>query len=122
MFVPLSLLNFILYYSPYLKPSIVIQEKNFYSYMYLPLNRKGSAVPHNCDYLLAQIDLRFRFRNYQRATWPLAAWIEMQWLIFYNDTPLLFVGKGDSHLLQHIVTTKVDADHIPNTRFGSQVK
>jgi hypothetical protein len=26
--------------------------------------------------LMAQIDLRFRFENYQRAAWPLAAWIE----------------------------------------------
>jgi len=69
-----------------------------------------------------KIDLRFRFRNYQRAAWPLAAWIEEKCngLFFYNDTPLLFIGKGDFHLLQHILTTKVDAEHIPNTRLGSK--
>jgi len=38
---------------------------------------------------------------------------------FYNDTPLPFIGKGDSHLLQHISTTKVDAEYILNTRLGS---
>jgi hypothetical protein len=48
--------------------------------------------------------------------------MEMQWLVFYNDTPLPFIGKGDSHLLQHILTTKVDAEHIPNTKLGSQEK
>jgi len=26
---------------------------------------------------------------------------------FYNDTSLPFIGKEDSHLLQHISTTKV---------------
>ena len=41
---------------------------------------------------------------------------------FYNDTPLHFIDKEDSDLLQHILTTKVDAEHIPNTRFGSQGK
>ena len=39
---------------------------------------------------------------------------------FYNDTPLPFIGKGDSHLLQHLLNTKVDAEHIPNTRLEAK--
>ena len=39
----------------------------------------------------------------------LAAWIEWKCngLFFYNDTPLPFIDEGDSHLLQHILITKV---------------
>ena len=37
-------------------------------------------------------------------------------------TPLPFIGKGDSQLLQHILTTKVDTEHISNTRLRSQGK
>ena len=49
-------------------------------------------------------------------------WMENAMAYFYNDTSLPFIGKGDSHLLQHIPTTKVDAEHIPNTRLGNQGK
>jgi hypothetical protein len=41
---------------------------------------------------------------------------------FYDDTPLPFIGKGDSHLLHHILTTKVYAERIPNTRLENQGK
>jgi hypothetical protein len=41
---------------------------------------------------------------------------------FYNDTPLPFIGKWDFQLLQHILTTEVDAEHIPNIRLESQGK
>ena len=39
---------------------------------------------------------------------------------FYNDTPLPYIGKGDSHLLQHLPNTKVNAEYIPNTRLEAK--
>jgi hypothetical protein len=44
----------------------------------------------------------------------------MQWLSFYNDTAPAFIGREPSHLLQYILTTKVHAEHIHNTRLGSK--
>ena len=41
-------------------------------------------------------------------------------LSFYNDPVLAFIGRGPPYLLQHILTTKVDVEDIPNTRLGSQ--
>ena len=35
-------------------------------------------------------------------------------------TLLALYRQEDYHLLQHILTTKVDAEHIPNTRLGSK--
>ena len=37
---------------------------------------------------------------------------------FYNDTPLLFIDKGDSHLLRHTPTTKVDTERNYNISLG----
>jgi hypothetical protein len=69
--------------------------------------------------LLARLDLRFRSETIirQLGSWPLGLNGNAM-ACFYNDTPLPFIGKGDSHLLQHLLTTKVDAEHIPNTRLG----
>ena len=74
-------------------------------------------------YLLVRLDLRLRSRTIrgQFGPWPLGL-NENEMACFYNDTPLLFIGKGDFHLLQHILTTKVDVEHIPNIRLGSQGK
>ena len=38
----------------------------------------------------------------------------------YNSIAPAFIGRGLSYLLQHILTTKVDAEHIPKTRLESQ--
>jgi hypothetical protein len=43
-------------------------------------------------------------------------------LSLYNDPAPTFIGRGPPYLLQHILTTEVDAEHIPNTRLGSHVK
>ena len=40
-------------------------------------------------------------------------------LSFYNDPVLAFIGRGPPYLLQHILTTKVDVEDIPNTRLRS---
>jgi hypothetical protein len=78
-------------------------------------NRLGLCWP--------RLDLRFRSGTTrgQLSPWPLGM-NENAMTCFYNDTPFPFIGKGDSHVLQHILTTKVDIDHIPNTRLGSQGK
>jgi hypothetical protein len=42
--------------------------------------------------VLARLDLRFKYRNYQRAAWPFAAWIEWKCsgLVFIMTLPLLY--------------------------------
>jgi len=74
-------------------------------------------------FVLARLDLRFRSETTrgQLGPWPLGLNGNAM-ACFYNDTPLSFIGKGDSHFLQHILTIKVDAENIPNTRLGSPEK
>jgi hypothetical protein len=78
---------------------------------------------HATKCLLDRLDLRFRSgaTRGQLDPWPLGLKGNAMFC-FYNDTLLPFIGKGDSHLLHHILTTKVDAEHIPNTRLESQGK
>ena len=73
--------------------------------------------------MLARLDLRFRSGTTRGhlGPWPLGLNGNAM-TCFYNDTPLPFIGKGDFHLLQYILTTKVDAEHIANIRLGSQGK
>ena len=74
--------------------------------------------------VLARLDLRFisGITRGQLGPWPLGLNRNVMAFFFNNDTPLPFIGKEDSYLLQHILITKVDAEHISNTRLESQGK